>query len=195
MSAVYPRVCGGTRKSRCRCVYSSGLSPRVRGNQGLLADRQRRAGSIPACAGEPPATRQAVSRVGVYPRVCGGTGKIVSLILPSPGLSPRVRGNPDGWLLSRPVTGSIPACAGEPHPRGFSYGSYEVYPRVCGGTTGLAVRALHDFGLSPRVRGNRWHSGRFCLRCRSIPACAGEPAAAFTGRKWRTVYPRVCGGT
>ena len=50
-------------------------------------------------------------------------------------------------------------------------------------------------GLSPRVRGNRprwWaaYQGR-----RSIPACAGEPAAAMGISSDQEVYPRVCGGT
>ena len=48
MIKVYPRVCGGTMN-----------------------------GSIPACAGEPPATRLTVGltavQLRVYPRVCGGT--------------------------------------------------------------------------------------------------------------------------
>ena len=30
---------------------------------------------------------------------------------------------------------------------------------------------------------------------RSIPACAGEPAAACTRAPTLSVYPRVCGGT
>ena len=30
---------------------------------------------------------------------------------------------------------------------------------------------------------------------RSIPACAGEPAAAFSSSSPHSVYPRVCGGT
>ena len=72
---VYPRVCGGTGKriwAECAAVGLSprvrgnhvghdgaggpgrGLSPRVRGNPHAPANRNRREGSIPACAGEPP---------------------------------------------------------------------------------------------------------------------------------------------
>ena len=52
---VYPRVCGGTGVPGDGVLPRQGLSPRVRGNRLLwrvgVADR----GSIPACAGEPPA--------------------------------------------------------------------------------------------------------------------------------------------
>ena len=35
-------------------IAAGGLSPRVRGNQGLVMLASPMAGSIPACAGEPP---------------------------------------------------------------------------------------------------------------------------------------------
>ena len=51
---VYPRVCGGTRgASRGRSIWG-GLSPRVRGNRAPALPQRSLAGSIPACAGEPP---------------------------------------------------------------------------------------------------------------------------------------------
>ena len=55
-TAVYPRVCGGTRPLARRQFRVTGLSPRVRGNPGAPFPRCDGAGSIPACAGEPPAT-------------------------------------------------------------------------------------------------------------------------------------------
>ena len=73
---VYPRVCGGTncgmRWGRCRM----GLSPRVRGNRGSLAEKICSAGSIPACAGEPCPFCPPELPTRVYPRVCGGTLRI-----------------------------------------------------------------------------------------------------------------------
>ena len=53
--AVYPRVCGGTRRFGFRRVGDEGLSPRVRGNLVQVAFAFVGGGSIPACAGEPPA--------------------------------------------------------------------------------------------------------------------------------------------
>ena len=52
-SRVYPRGCGGTSRSRTGRPGSSGLSPRVRGNQACRGFVRARRGSIPAGAGEP----------------------------------------------------------------------------------------------------------------------------------------------
>ena len=51
---VYPRVCGGTVVKKAFFVQQRGLSPRVRGNRQRRPVRRDFAGSIPACAGEPP---------------------------------------------------------------------------------------------------------------------------------------------
>jgi len=50
-------------------------------------------------------------------------------------------------------------------------------------------------GLSPRVRGHHAHPVGHRVARRSIPACAGPPAAqtGVTSGQW--VYPRVCGAT
>ena len=50
-------------------------------------------------------------------------------------------------------------------------------------------------GLSPRVRGNQTNPTAPPPRRRSIPACAGEPAAMLDNADRVSVYPRVCGGT
>ena len=56
---VYPRVCGGTVPPGHPEGMRQGLSPRVRGNLCPPASPMRRSRSIPACAGEPPASGQA----------------------------------------------------------------------------------------------------------------------------------------
>ena len=192
---VYPRVCGGTRVGFIAKVPSGGLSPRVRGNRGMDADRPAAPGSIPACAGEPPGCCGIPWRMGVYPRVCGGTLEEWALLPNGMGLSPRVRGNRRGSRPHWSISGSIPACAGEPRShrrRGFRP---TVYPRVCGGTLMGAVVVSLFAGLSPRVRGNREGDVPRNLLPRSIPACAGEPRSCPALATWKRVYPRVCGGT
>ena len=111
---VYPRVCGGTRMAVPEKINQRGLSPRVRGNLWRQVDAAFRAGSIPACAGEPVQPRRLATHLRVYPRVCGGTrGRRGRRILYG-GLSPRVRGNPlPGFPIPSGLR-SIPACAGEP---------------------------------------------------------------------------------
>ena len=70
--------------------------------------------SIPACAGEPSLWISIRPLIGVYPRVCGGTGMKRTTRRRQKGLSPRVRGNRGLSLLQLFSEGSIPACAGEP---------------------------------------------------------------------------------
>ncbi len=94
LTKVYPRVCGGTRPTIFGCRRRRGLSPRVRGNPNAPARSRADNGSIPACAGEPPAGRPLSIRHTVYPRVCGGTVSTMTITSSVLGLSPRVRGNP-----------------------------------------------------------------------------------------------------
>ena len=96
---VYPRVCGGTMGDRMVEAWNDGLSPRVRGNRGRSGVGADKAGSIPACAGEPIAAVKAQRNARVYPRVCGGTPGRMGRNGAEPGLSPRVRGNQEGILV------------------------------------------------------------------------------------------------
>ena len=91
------------------------------------------------------------------------------------GLSPRVRGNHSEVPGSAWSDGSIPACAGEPHPQCLFIDRPGVYPRVCGGTEQPSFPRLTRAGLSPRVRGNQDQAGVTLTTPGSIPACAGEP--------------------
>ena len=113
-SAVYPRVCGGTRAGRGLVLMNPGLSPRVRGNPRRTISTAPATRSIPACAGEPVRPCAAQFRPRVYPRVCGGTGNALNVTGNGNGLSPRVRGNQKFWVEGGGALRSIPACAGEP---------------------------------------------------------------------------------
>ena len=212
---VYPRVCGGTPRTSSSGTSPLGLSPRVRGNPSSPIAPRRRDWSIPACAGEPASGIGTKWCMWVYPRVCGGTSAgtwmFVALTVyprvcggtPMPpvcpagitGLSPRVRGNHPEQLRRHDHPRSIPACAGEPFRRLVEDTRPTVYPRVCGGTRDAARFFAHQYGLSPRVRGNPTRKIRDTKRIRSIPACAGEPAMASVLASAPSVYPRVCGGT
>ena len=131
---VYPRVCGGTLPNILTISTYVGLSPRVRGNPLGFSWHNQAAGSIPACAGEPPCGIEQACAVPVYPRVCGGTDGITITVEDNYGLSPRVRGNLVGRVVLCFCPGSIPACAGEPSSSSRTAASPAVYPRVCGGT-------------------------------------------------------------
>ena len=90
---VYPRACGGTRPRSPWPDPPRGLSPRLRGNRHLTQKWMTFIGSIPAPAGEPCRNVDGSSIHWVYPRACGGTVCICSLIEGGCGLSPRLRGN------------------------------------------------------------------------------------------------------
>ena len=154
VSAVYPRVCGGTLTDVDCGSCPKGLSPRVRGNPFGLRHCHAIRRSIPACAGEPDVPRTAPLDSEVYPRVCGGTPDCRLEGGSVDGLSPRVRGNHRRPECNPRRRRSIPACAGEPVEYSSCRLQQAVYPRVCGGTPldSKPLRILR--GLSPRVRGN-----------------------------------------
>ena len=127
--------------------------------------------------------------------MCGGTFVLLSVAAPVVGLSPRVRGNPDGCSRRCRPSRSIPACAGEPEKTKQNSKSRRVYPRVCGGTKIRIDIMASKLGLSPRVRGNRRRRPAQHPGPGSIPACAGEPTPTWTAGSAAWVYPRVCGGT
>ena len=72
----------------------------------------------------------------------GGTVSNAVMVWPPMGLSPLARGNRHKWAKPGSLIGSIPACAGEPHP--FIVNSFlaTVYPRLRGGTQRLDVVCL-----------------------------------------------------
>ena len=88
--------------------------------------------------------------------------------------------------------GSIPACAGKPVSDDLGLATTQVYPRVCGETRVGSFRNAADWGLSPRVRGNRVHGTRTRISSGSIPACAGKPVPLALPSCCSRVYPRVC---
>ena len=174
---VYPRACGGTIGVDANLAFLQGLSPRVRGNHRCRCKPRLPPGSIPARAGEPLPRGTACGREVVYPRACGGTKAIIDALTDTPGLSPRVRGNPHEPDRDPDQEGSIPARAGEPCSRPPSSPWRRVYPRACGGTPGASACPALCQGLSPRVRGNPAGEGEGQLWHGSIPARAGEPFA------------------
>ena len=112
-SRVYPRACGGTNSVKPDKLDPEGLSPRLRGNVLKYPSVRHVCGSIPALAGERDYHPEFCSTPRVYPRACGGTPFTSIQGNFCRGLSPRLRGNglAKGW--SRPLSGSIPALAGE----------------------------------------------------------------------------------
>ena len=172
---VYPRVGGATSAMECEVCLEQGLSPRGRGNLGVIVITLAPTGSIPAWAGQPDAPSGATIGEVVYPRVGGATRTPGGCTLALLGLSPRGRGNPSQDCIRARAGGSIPAWAGQPNRWTRWTGRGGVYPRVGGATELLRSAAVIEGGLSPRGRGNPPPPSGSLAEKRSIPAWAGQP--------------------
>ena len=186
---------GGTEAEAAAKAAAEGLSPRVRGNQRHWRAEGDYSRSIPACTGEPSGPSRTWAWATVYPRVYGGTPPHLESEDCITGLSPRVRGNHYDSPTDGVEDGSIPACTGEPPSQQCEGSPLQVYPRVYGGTGVMVIREGLLWGLSPRVRGNRFGRQAGPCFCRSIPACTGEPQSVSAAISPLAVYPRVYGGT
>ena len=126
-------ACAGKPPDDLGLTGSTGVYPRVCGEAcaGRVVPRLVK-GSIPACAGKPVRSPSRRDRWGVYPRVCGEALEQLRFEPVFQGLSPRVRGSPDEWIVDIALVGSIPACAGKPGLHARYRRGHGVYPRVCG---------------------------------------------------------------
>ena len=97
---VYPRAYGETLLADAGAYVAQGLSPRLRGNLSLPPQLGPSLGSIPALTGKPPPASYERDRSGVYPRAYGETWGYRAGDPASDGLSPRLRGNPAGYIRS-----------------------------------------------------------------------------------------------
>ena len=111
---VYPRTYGGTVRLIVLYPLADGLSPHVRGNLLNLPLDGPHFRSIPARTGEPVESITIGGCNWVYPRTYGGTVLTEIFARCDDGLSPHVRGNPQGDVQGRIDRRSIPARTGEP---------------------------------------------------------------------------------
>ena len=66
---------------------------------------------------------------------------------------------------------------------------------MCGATRTCWADLGVDYGLSPRVRGNRGWLAVTGVAVGPIPACAGQPSSGMADERLARAYPRVCGAT
>ena len=172
---AYPRLRGGTGGELLTRPLVVGLSPLARGNLQRVKVQDAILGPIPACAGEPHPCRLHTPADRAYPRLRGGTCWSSLGAVSRRGLSPLARGNLVPAKPVPPVSGPIPACAGEPCLKTLDCRHSWAYPRLRGGTWPPRCKVGELKGLSPLARGNL-HRQRTLNRCEGpIPACAGEP--------------------
>ena len=143
--------------------------PRVRGTVGAPPPDVNERRFIPARAGNSRMPKSPARRCTVHPRACGEQDRVSS------------------------ATFFIPARAGNSPPFCAAMIRVAVHPRACGeqGDAPLVCRVVH--GSSPRVRGTVVRRLSYGVRCRFIPARAGNRPQSRTAMAPRSVHPRACG--
>ena len=193
MGRDHPRGCGEhTFVGDCH-PNTDGSSPRMRGTRRCEGGMKRRAGIIPADAGNTYGWEWLAGNERDHPRGCGEHLVLIPIHCVVEGSSPRMRGTrfPPAWALWS--AGIIPADAGNTCPwRRWPWHPRD-HPRGCGEHKrrhGLSSALL---GSSPRMRGTPAWRRAACRRGRIIPADAGNTRRRC--RKCRRVrdHPRGCG--
>ena len=188
-------MCGATRGERGFGGCLSGLSPRVWGNLVVCIICSLIDGPIPTCVGQPRIKVQIVRLSEAYPHVCGATPSEMRLPSPPVGLSPRVWGNPTPAAQTKPPSGPIPTCVGQPQRIMERLAVNMAYPHVCGATKIGESVSRTNAGLSPRVWGNPFIDATDGARHGPIPTCVGQPKLRIKYIISPPAYPHVCGAT
>ena len=192
---VYPCSRRGTSASRMRRRATQGLSLLAQGNPDHHRVRHRRAGSIPARAGEPRRSDAGSRPTRVYPCSRRGTSVSSFPLALIAGLSLLAQGNRRQQRVSPRRRRSIPARAGEPRNITRVRWLMWVYPCSRRGTGDALCRYRTAQGLSLLAQGNpeRQQDERQFLG--SIPARAGEPVRCRSMPGHTEVYPCSRRGT
>ena len=171
---VHPRVCGEQTTPTSTLMGNAGSSPRVRGTDDADKHAHGKRRFIPACAGNSKWGAFCSTNTAVHPRVCGEQALSARFQISSNGSSPRVRGTGAAGLAETNRQRFIPACAGNRGQSETDGQQCSVHPRVCGEQTQGDLTELGQAGSSPRVRGTVEAPVAIPVRCRFIPACAGN---------------------
>ena len=170
----HPRACGANLPMRRPWSRLNGSSPRMRGK---LSHRPRLACPvriIPAHAGQTQPPSIIASPATDHPRACGANRSVHLSRRADDGSSPRMRGKP-GRCQGRVCTGRIiPAHAGQTVGDNGLKSSPPDHPRACGANKFDTVGLRWTYGSSPRMRGKRPPVPSPAVRCRIIPAHAGQ---------------------
>ncbi len=192
---VYPRLRGGSGWFIESVEQPQGLSPPTRGIPARFELERMDVRSIPAYAGDPLGQRRLPASLEVYPRLRGGSISGANEEQEQWGLSPPTRGIRGKGSANDIAVRSIPAYAGDPPRRVHSVNTIAVYPRLRGGSLFVNGEPVDIPGLSPPTRGIPSREPCFISTDRSIPAYAGDPLSFWFWASYRTVYPRLRGGS
>ena len=192
-ATVHPRSRGEHGDPQARRVDVAGSSPLARGTRAReqRLDEQHR--FIPARAGNTSAARTTARPSAVHPRSRGEHPSSLPTSSPGSGSSPLARGTRPGGQRRWRAHRFIPARAGNTACCTAIASRRSVHPRSRGEHHVERFNCDHRPGSSPLARGTRHPGPHERLRCRFIPARAGNTVHTSPAAAARSVHPRSRG--
>ena len=174
VQGLIPARAGNTPPPVPSLTPYGGSSPLARGTPRHLHRDCRPNGLIPARAGNTWSVRSGVCCIRAHPRSRGEHHRIARCICLWTGSSPLARGTLVRISESAPMSGLIPARAGNTKPGRLRRASCRAHPRSRGEHITCAEYEDLAMGSSPLARGTHESSWIFPHRMGLIPARAGN---------------------
>ena len=175
------------------CFYGLGSSPLARGTLWPFEEQLRRAGLIPARAGNTAAVRRSLSLTWAHPRSRGEHLGIDNTEFFVEGSSPLARGTRAAFTAQDPQGGLIPARAGNTSLSCTVTFMMRAHPRSRGEHLGIDNTEFFVEGSSPLARGTLGFLSNGCGCGGLIPARAGNTVYRMEHVSENGAHPRSRG--
>ena len=149
----HPRVCGEKFTTLHGENDFWGSPPRMRGKACGLFQLVESPGITPAYAGKREGPKNAQSKVGDHPRVCGEKRYAIVKSSFDKGSPPRMRGKAEGKAEIARTLRITPAYAGKSYHARHMVIIIRDHPRVCGEKARTLIVQNEPQGSPPRMRG------------------------------------------
>ena len=173
--------------------FKLGSPPRMRGKVMRKEILRIIHGITPAYAGKREGPKNAQSKVGDHPRVCGEKCIPLTRGHGRQGSPPRMRGKVQLGEIDLQDIWITPAYAGKSGPCPDRVPPAGDHPRVCGEKSVPLRCSISAVGSPPRVRGKAGQSQHPAEQSGITPACAGKRPCMMGAFCPLKDHPRVCG--
>ena len=170
-----------------------GSPPRMRGKVMRKEILRIIHGITPAYAGKREGPKNAQSKVGDHPRVCGEKCIPLTRGHGRQGSPPRMRGKVQLGEIDLQDIWITPAYAGKSGPCPDRVPPAGDHPRVCGEKSQSTSASPRALGSPPRMRGKGVKQSNSRIRMGITPAYAGKRTRPFSSGHENGDHPRVCG--
>ncbi len=189
----HPRACGEHYAPPEHVSFTQGSSPRLRGTPLEDFPELKKAGIIPALAGNTWCrTVMALTRWD-HPRACGEHPIQPRTTSAPMGSSPRLRGTRFHGFIRGGQNRIIPALAGNTRCSRSARDGSRDHPRACGEHHDKCMCLTTCWGSSPRLRGTLRASRSRKSSSGIIPALAGTTCRLTSRPISLRDHPRACG--